>query len=200
MKNKLNLLLLTLTLLIVIMPFSLAQDYLPQKQATQFNLIISSNNASACNFTYIQYPDGSITSSQKAMTKSGTDFNYIISAGNFTQLGSTCMGVTCYDGLTYETGSVCREVTPSGFTSTTTFFFIFIVIIGLVFLMGVVLKNTWIMMLGSILVILFGFFIILNGVDIIKDMRTTWGIGLIVWALGIYFMYLSVEEQLKEWN
>lgn len=119
MKNKLTLFILALTLLICIMPFSLAADYLPHKQNTNFELIISSNNASTCNWTYIQYPDGSKSSNQYLMTKQGTDFNITIDAGNFSQLGSTCMGITCYDGSQYEGGSVCREVTTAGIMQTT---------------------------------------------------------------------------------
>lgn len=134
-----------------------------------------------------------------AMTKRGLQFNYtscIISsnAGEYTVNGHGDEGGG--DGG----WSYTYIVTPSGFTDTATFFFIFIIIIGLVFAIGVLLKNNWIMMLGSILVLFFGFFIINNGIDLIKDRQTTWAIGIIAWALGIYFIYLSIEEALKEWR
>lgn len=91
-----------------------ASDYLPQKQNTDFDLVITSNNATTCNWTYIQYPNGSKVSNDFVMTQSGRDFSQLITLGNFTALGSTCMGVTCFDGATYESGSVCREVTFGG--------------------------------------------------------------------------------------
>ena len=138
MKNKLTYLILIATILICIMPLSLAQDYLPHKQNTNFELLISSNNATSCNWTYIQYPDGSKFSSQKVMTKQSTDFNYTINSGNFSQLGSTCLGITCYDEITYESGSVCREVTSTGTnlsTSQSIIYFVFLLAsIGLFFL------------------------------------------------------------------
>lgn len=177
-----------------------AEEYIPHKQNTAFDLVIQTDNATACNFTYIQYPNGVKTLFNKVMTKDSKTFYTNISAGNYSQLGVQCHGVTCTDGSTFESGNICREITPSGFASTATFFFIYIIIIGLVFLIGVTMRNTWVMTLGSILVLLFGFFIIRNGVDLIKDTQTTWAIGLVVWALGIYFLYLSAEEQLKEWN
>ena len=176
------------------------QDYLPQKQKLGFNLVVQSNNATACNLSYIQYPNGLSTIFNLPLAKNGNTFSLSVGSSNYSQLGSICHGVVCGTGSSVETGAVCREITPSGFTKTATFFFIFIVIIGLVFAIGVKLENKWIMTLASILVLLFGFFILINGIDIIKDTMTTYAIGLIVWALGIYFMYLSVEEMLKEWN
>ena len=138
MKFKLSFLLILATLLICIMPLSLAQDYLPHKQNTQFELVVSSNNATSCIWTYSQYPDGSKIFYNKTMTKQSQDFNYTISAGNFSQLGSNCMGITCYDGISYEGGSVCREITSTGTnlsTSQSIIYFVFLLAsIGLFFL------------------------------------------------------------------
>lgn len=91
-----------------------ASDYLPHKQNTNFDLIISSNNATQCNFTYVQYPNGSKISNTFTMVKSGKDFSVTVLAGNFSDFGPTCMGVTCYDGVEYEAGTVCRDVTYFG--------------------------------------------------------------------------------------
>jgi len=119
MKYQLVILILALTLLASAIPFTLASDYLPQKQNTDFNLVISSNNASACNLSYIQYPDGSQMITNLAMIKSGNTFYINITSGNYSQLGSICHGITCTDGVNTETGSVCREVTTAGMLQST---------------------------------------------------------------------------------
>lgn len=189
-----------LLLILVAMPLCSASDYTAHKQNRNFELVIQSNNATSCNLSYIQYPDNSKTLMNLPMTQDGSTFYISVASTNYSQLGSVCHGITCTDDISIETGSICREITPSGFISTLSFYILFIVIIVLIFIMGIVLQNKWIMMLGSILVLILGFFIIINGIDVIKDTTTTWAVGIVVWALGIYFIYLSVEEQLKEWD
>lgn len=191
---------LLFALAILLLPLALASDYLPQKQNTQFNLTVQSNNATSCNLTYIQYPNGQTVLYNLAMTKSGRTFVISISANNYTQLGSQCHGVVCTDGSSFEPGTVCREITPSGFVGTVSFYIIFLLIITLIFALGFMTKNNYIMFLGSVLIIIFGFYGIVNGFVDIKDTNTTWAIGIICWAIGVYGLFLSVEEQLKEWN
>lgn len=159
--------------------------------------IVTVLNATSATLTNINSPTPSSTVLLKnqAMTKDGNLFNYTFCTT--TKIGVYTYGYCDSNGNCY---SNTFNVTPSGFTSTIIFYFIFLLIIVLVFIIGVVLKNKWIMFLGSTLVLLLGFFIIINGIDVIKDTRTTWGIGIIVWALAIYFIYLSIEEMLKEWN
>ena len=89
-------------------------EYLPQQQNTAFTLTITSNNATACNLSSIQYPDGTQTLFNSALTKSGQTFYKTIASGNYSQLGTTCHYIGCTDGITQETGSVCREVTYTG--------------------------------------------------------------------------------------
>ena len=193
--------LLSLCMMMVVMAgLGSASDYLGHKQNTAFNLTILSNNATSCNLSYIQYPNDVSHIFNQPLVKNGQTFHLNIPSGNYSQLGTICHGITCTDGVSVETGSVCRNITPSGFVGTIGFFFIYIIIILAVFAVGFYLENNWIMFFASILVLLFGFFIIKNGIDIIKDTQTTWAIGIIVWALGIIFMFLSVEEQLKEWG
>jgi len=173
--------------------------YLPLHQSSDFDLVISSNNATQCNLTYITYPNGK-TLYNTPLTKTGTTFSLLIRSGNYSQLGAVCHGIVCTDGTTVLPGTICRQVTPSGFVNTISFLFLFISIIALIMILGFHLKNKWLMTLGSILILLLGFFIIVNGIGDIKDTRTTWGVGWIVVAIGLYAMILSAEEQLKEWG
>lgn len=157
---------LAIVLLVVILPLVNA-EYLPHKQNTDFELLITSNNATACNWTYIQHPDGSKAVYNKLMTKSGQDFNYTISSGNFSQIGISCMGITCFDGSSYESGSICRDVTPTGKAvtdigqiSTGILYFFVILGFGFVFLGFLFLKNKslWVAYVGLFLmIVVFGF-------------------------------------------
>jgi len=116
----------------VILPVVTANNYLPQKQNTDMDLIVSSNNASSCNLTYLQYPLGTIVLVNSPMTKSSQTFSILLASPNFTQLGSTCAGIVCSDGVNLEAGSVCREVTYNG--EKVGIEGIYVYIIGLVFI------------------------------------------------------------------
>ena len=170
------------------------EELKPVKINDCINLPQIEYNSTYQNLTFILKPNGQIEPINKYMTKNGYSYNYSYCntgiIGTYTANG--CSDVSCWN---YE-----FKVTPSGFEGLGTFLFVFIVIILLIFLIGFRLENAWIMSLGSILIIIFGFFIVKFGVDIIKDTQTTWAIGLVVWAIGIYSLYLSAEEQLKQWG
>lgn len=93
---------------------SFSGAYLTHQQDTNFSLIITSNNATNCNITAIQYPSGIANLFDLIMEKNTQTFNYTIDSSNFTSSGDTCIDILCYDGTQYEPGSVCRTVTPSG--------------------------------------------------------------------------------------
>lgn len=166
----------------------------PAKIGRCVSLPQQSLNASYENITSVQLPDYSKIYIGKLMTQNGADFNYtfcnISISGTYTVCGHSDIREWCYD----------FEATPSGFKNLGTFLFVFIIIIALIFILGFKVENAWIMSLGSILILLLGFFIIKFGVDIFKDTQTTWGIGIITWAIGLYTLFLSAEEQLKQWN
>jgi len=111
--------LITFTILILCINYVSAQDYLAHKIDTDFNLIVSSNNASSCNITSIQYYDGSSWLGDLKMTKTNTAFNYTINSGNFSNFGDICFGITCTDNSTNEVGSICRSVTNNGVVQST---------------------------------------------------------------------------------
>lgn len=90
------------------------------------------------------------------------------------------------------------DATPTGLISTKEFLWIFLAIITGTFILGIGTKNNWVMTLASTLVIFFGFYIIIYGVDLIKNTTTTWVIGIICWALGVMGLFYSVEGQLAE--
>jgi len=137
MLNKLFILMIALVLVVPL----ISAEYLPHEKNTNFELVVSSNNATTCNWTYIQYPNGSKINYNLNMTRVVTDFNYTIDAGNFSSLGSTCMGITCYDGINYETGSVCREVGYTGSSLNTESSIIYLGLLGI--LVFILFVNFW---------------------------------------------------------
>lgn len=96
---------------IVLLSLSFISAYETHKQNTDYLLIISSNNATSCNVTYV----GNSTNLKLNMTRMGQDFSRLIAKENFSVMEDTCMGVTCYDGVRYETGSVCLTVNYGGY-------------------------------------------------------------------------------------
>lgn len=119
--------------------------------------------------------------------------------GNFSVLGDNAYAIQC-NSTTLNAGgfkSVGFEVTPAG-RSTSTFLFIFLVIIALTFILGVSLQNNWIIFFGFLEILFLGFFILIYGVDIFKDVTTTRAIGFILWGISIIGIFKSVEGMLAE--
>jgi len=199
----------------MILPMVFAADYLPHKQRTDFELLVASNNATSCNWTYIQYPDNTKTMAGITMTRSGTNYYVTVLSTNFSQLGSTCMGITCMDANSdYETGTVCREVTPDGFVGTLGFYILILLLSGGIMVLGFWKEDAPIVILGSFglyfigLYILFfgivglkdvtytciGLYILFFGIVGLKDVTYTWALGIIVLMLAAYISIRSAYE------
>ncbi len=122
-------------LLMGIFLISLTSAYDSHKQSTNYELVVSSNNATACDTTYIKFPNGSKNILNQEMTKDGTTFYSTINSGNFSSLGTTCLGISCTDGSTTEVGSKCLDVSKIGKEMNTSkaslyiFMFVFSVLI-----------------------------------------------------------------------
>lgn len=168
----------------------------PHKQYTNYELVVSSNNATSCNYTYVLFPDNSKEITNFAMTKNGQDFNITIPSSNFSRTGDTCFGVSCFDGSDYETGSVCTEVTPSGNSGTLGFYFLILILSAGVIIFGFGIKDGWIVVLGSFGLILIGLLILFFGIDGWKDPTYTWGLGIIILMVGCYLSVRATIEQL----
>ena len=164
------------------------------------NLKQSFANSTFQNVTAITLPDklSLVIVNKNMQSLGGGLYNYTFCGNN--QIGQYIVdGVGDVNGVR-QTWVYDYYATPLGLPNTLVFYLIFILVIVLIFVAGFYLTNNWIMTLGSFLVLILGFFVIINGIDTIKSQSITWPIGLVIWALGIYFLYLSVEEQLKEWR
>lgn len=183
------------------------QDYVINERDYTFNFkvynisngVIISNSTTTCD-VYVANQTGDLLSSKSSTYVVANKYWYAnFKGGNFTG-GYYYYGISCQ--ATKLGGSIVGKFTTTDVggdrDSKYEFLIIFLLIIAAVMIIGFAIKNPWVLMLGSILILIFGFYIIINGVIIFKDTQTTWAIGLIVWALGVYFIYLSIEEQLKE--
>lgn len=113
---KLNII---LSCLLFVCLISLSSAYAQHTQNTSYTLIVTSNNATECNLSYIQYPDDTITIFDLALTKNGNSFYITIDSGNYTMQGDLCHGIVCTDGATIESGTDCQTITPDGVTPST---------------------------------------------------------------------------------
>jgi len=99
--------------MIIIMPLATALDYPVHKQSTNLEFSITSNNATGCNITKINAPTGVILINQRG-TKNQQTFNFTVNGGNYSEFGTYCHNLECYDGVTIETGDECYEVNYYG--------------------------------------------------------------------------------------
>lgn len=109
---------LILTLLTFMFLSLSSAEIVPQKQLTNYTLVFSADNATGCNFAYIQYADNSISNFVNApITQNGQMFTYNVAGGNFSKLGNTCMFYTCTNPLATPntaSGNTCVFVTQNG--------------------------------------------------------------------------------------
>lgn len=114
MKNKLTLLLIALTLLISIIPFSLAETY-PVNKPVDLKFLCTLNNAVPTSATYnitISYPNGSTFINNKVATPLGQGaFNYTV---NFLIIGTYKIQSFCYDGTYSYSNNEEIEITSTG--------------------------------------------------------------------------------------
>lgn len=140
------------------------------------------------NLTSLQYPNGTLLNLNAAMTKNVQDFYYPFTP---TETGEYTF-TTCGD----PSGVVCDkdtfEATPNGNSGTNNILlYIVILVLGYTLnLLGFFKRNTTITILGGIVLIFTGLYMIQNGIIIFRDNLTLaisyitlfWGGGSSLWA------------------
>lgn len=111
LKHKRLFPLLLLTLVFTLSFTFALYDTHPIDTAIEFSF--TSNNATQCNLTTANTPYGNLILNQEA-TKDGQTFNVTIESSNINSLGDYCFNIVCTDGVNFEGGSFCREVTATG--------------------------------------------------------------------------------------
>lgn len=175
-----------------------ATDYRPHERNTDLEFSVTSNNATLCNVTTLESPTG-ISVINLPMTKNFQDFYITINAKNFTTLGDYCFNIECSNSLTSESGSVCRNVTPSGNNGTSNIAFIIFIIAGIyaVGFIGFFGRNEIVALIGGMFMVALGVYIVTNGIIIYQDYITNY-FAYITLGLGAFFSISSAISLIEE--
>lgn len=181
---------LILSLCIILFMFSFASSYEPHKQNTELQFSFTSNNATACNVSTVNTPNGVISINQES-TRSGQTFNNTIDSGNFSTLGNYCFNIVCTDGSQVETGSICREISSTG-TQGSMFYIILLTTLAAIFLLTTLfVDEEFFVYISGVLWLVGGIYLMINGLDVLNDVNTRYlsyvylGIGFL-FTLGAY--------------
>lgn len=163
------------------------------KEGSNINLIQVCDSCTYVNLTTIILPNGQSQFYNTSMAKDG--YNYY-TGYNLTQIGDYSY-VVCGDkdgGFKCETFTF--ESTPSGFTGTLGFYILILILSLGVMILGFAIKDEWVTILGAFGFVLLGLFILLFGIDGMKDTAYTYGIGIITIMVGGYIGIRSGMEQI----
>ena len=170
-----------------------AGSYDEAKIDTPVYYSFTSNNATQCNLTTGNTPSGLVEINQIA-TKNGQTFNVTVDKTYVDELGKHCFNLVCTDGTTIETGDFCRQVTPNGYLDSVGYYFLILILsLGLV-LIGILLRDGPITILGSFGLYFLGIYILRFGIVGVMDPVFTWATAIIVLALAFYVSVKSAYE------
>lgn len=124
------------------------------------------------------------------------DWEVKVLSGNFSQPASFGYLFECNSTSIGVGGSVAIgfEVTPTGLDDTYTFYVIILLITAVLLIWGFSIRDPWVIIFGTFGLYFSGLYIILNGIVGIKDMVTTWAIGLILLGLAAYLSIRAAQE------
>lgn len=152
----------------------------------------------SCMF-HLYGPDGvHILTMYDDTVSNSYDYEFFVDGKNFTSIESYYYYIGCNSSSRGGFSESILRVTPSGIESTNNYFWLIIVLsIGLMIL-GFALRNAPITILGSFASTFVGLYIIINGINGIKDNVYTWVIGLILLVISIYIAVKSSWEMIED--
>jgi len=166
------------------------------KQELTMQLTQTCSNCTYVNLTKVLSPNQDfILLGQFSMTKNGTNFNYTFSNTHnlgiyyYTTCGDLNGVVTCQ--------SINFEVTPTGFVGTLGFYILILILSLGIVILGFSIHDSWVGILGSLGLVMAGLFIILFGIDGMKDIAYTWAFGIITIMLGSYLGVRGALENVE---
>jgi hypothetical protein len=129
-------------------------------------------------------------------------FMYDINAQNFSETGLYGLNLRCetYDGITLGGDTMIPlQVTPSGTGSdyNIAFFIILLLLIYAVSFIGFFGKNVWVSMLGGILMLALGIYLIREGIIIYRDWLTV-AVSYLTLGLGVVFTLIPIIEFIEK--
>lgn len=147
-----------------------------------------------CNFTFTR-PDNSIQIGNGLATNQLYIYNYTIS---FDSSGIYKIDMTCDDNGLKGSETFYAQVTPSGINNNVSFLVIYLLICVAIIGLAFIVLEPWFAIFGSILLIPAGLYIINNGIGDMKDMTTTWAIGIVIIGVATVIAIKSGLELMEE--
>lgn len=138
--------------------------------------------ATTCNFTVVE-PDGVILVDGRLGQNRGTTHNITFAV---TEMGIHTVNMACNDGGMLGAETFYFEVTGSGLNDTVWFYIIVLAISFGVILLGFNFQDPWVIILGTFGLYFMGIYVLFNGIVGVKDLTTTWAIGIITLGLAAY--------------
>ena len=191
-----------LTLIVLLLPFVMAatdttdvDDIFKINSAVEyakpcFNNGTYCSGSATCNYSVFN-PDNTILVNNQLGTNQGAYYNISFTP---TNIGVYKVDMTCVDGSLNGAETLYFEVTGSGFNNTALFYILLFLIPAGIMILGFYLNDAPMVILGSFALTFTGLYILFNGIVGIKDMTTTWAIGIIVLMLAGYIGIKSSWE------
>ena len=143
--------------------------------------------SAACNYTIFR-PDNTKLVNNELAINSFTNHNINVT---FDEIGLYKIDMICKDAGLKGSETFYAEVTGSGFQLSFGFYLIIIIFSAGLIITGLWIKDAPLTIFGSFGLYFLGFYVLFNGILGIRDLTTTWAIGLII--LGVAF-YVSVRS------
>lgn len=124
----------------------------------------------------------------------GLDWEFNVTGGNFTRNGAYSYLMVCNSTDLGGFLSTKIEVTPTGIDNLTQFYWLILSISVVILLLGFWLRDSWVIIFGTFGLYFIGLYILLNGIVGVKDMVTTWAIGLIILGIAAYISIRAAGE------
>jgi hypothetical protein len=201
--NKSGVILFLVSTIMLILVFNVisaeTNNYAPVKQN---DCIVIKQTCASCTYlnVSISYPNSSIAINNQAMTTNG--------GGLWTYTFCSTQNIGRHDVNTCgnlngvaqcnDAGTLYFEVTPTGQSSNPNFYYlIFIVSLGVI-VFGLWIKDAPITILGTFGLYFLGIYVLLFGLNGVKDGVYTWAIGIILLALAAYVSTKSAYEMIQD--
>lgn len=152
------------------------------------------SSSTLCNMTVIN-PTNSVIIANEEATNQGYIYNHSIT---FSDLGIYKIDMVCNDNGLMGSETFYAQVTGSGKNNNVPFLIIYLLVCISIVAFGLFIHEPWFGVFGSVLLIPAGLYIINNGIGDIRDMVTTWAIGIVIIGIGTVIGIKSALEVMEE--
>jgi len=125
------------------------------------------------------------------------EFYKDINSSIFSDLGIHSYLIHCNSTGIGGFASGNYNVTPTGFNDLENFYFIILLAATILIIAGFLMSDPWIVILGSFVLTFNGLYILINGIVGIRDLTTTWAIGIILLAVAAYCAIKAAMEMVN---